>query len=79
MRRATRCLHGLCFPAGLAVFLLLGGCGLAGTAASTATGAATEAEQARQAQQVEQKVQKDIEAAQQKAAEQRAEGEKQAE
>ena len=87
MHHASRCLHDLSqglrahprplFAAGLC--LVLAGCGLAGTAASTATGAAAEAEQARQAQQLEQKVQKDVEAAQQKAAEQRAAAEKQVE
>jgi len=87
MRYASRCFRGLCsslppglyLALGLALGLPLAGCGLAGTAASTAAGAASEAEQARQAQQIEQKVKQDVEAAQQKAAEQREAGEKMAE
>jgi hypothetical protein len=70
---------GVCLALGLALSLALGGCGLAGTAASTAAGATSEAEQARQAKQVEQQVQKDLEATQQKAAQQRETAEKQAE
>ena len=55
----------------LAAALLLGGCGLAETAATGATGAAAEAQQAQQAQQIEQHVRDQVQAAQDAAAAQR--------
>lgn len=54
---------------GMAV--LLGGCGLAETAASGTAGAAAEAQQAQQAQQIEQHVRDQVQAAQDAAAAQR--------
>jgi hypothetical protein len=62
------------FVSGLAILAatLLGGCGLAETTAVTASQAASAAEQAKQGKELEAKVQRDIEAAQQAAADQRA-------
>jgi hypothetical protein len=51
--------------------LLLTGCGLAETSAVAASQAASAAEQAKQGKEMEEKVRRDVEAAQQAAAEQR--------
>ncbi len=59
-----------------ATCLLLGGCGLADTAATGAAGAASAAQQAQEGKKLEEKVQRDVEAAQQQAAATRDEGEK---
>jgi len=55
---------------------LLSGCGLADTAVSSAAGAASEAQQAKQAPQIEQHVRDQIQAAQQQAAAQLDQAEK---
>ena len=62
----------------LAVFAtawLLGGCGLAETTAVAATEAATAAEQAKQGKEMEEKIKRDIAAAQQTSADERAKAE----
>jgi hypothetical protein len=58
-----------------ATSLLLTGCGLAETSAVAASSGATAAEQIKQGKEMEEKVQRDIEAANQAAAEQRAKAE----
>ena len=55
----------------IGLMLLVGGCGLAETAATGAATATTAAEQARDAKATEERVQKEIEAAQHAAANQR--------
>lgn len=51
----------------IATCLLLGGCGLADTAATGAAGAASAAQQAQDGKRLENKVQRDLEAAQRQA------------
>jgi hypothetical protein len=53
------------------------GCGLAGTAVATGTGAAAEVQQAQQAKQLEDRVKREVEQAQQSAAQQRNDAEAQ--
>ncbi len=50
---------------------LCGGCGLAGTTVATGTGAAAEVQQAQQAKQTEDRVKRELDQAQQSAAQQR--------
>ncbi|HEY4340748.1 MAG TPA: hypothetical protein VGM97_12460 [Steroidobacteraceae bacterium] len=57
------------FP--LLAALLCAGCGLAGTAVATGTGAAAEVQQAQQAKQTEDRVKRELDQAQQAAAQQR--------
>jgi hypothetical protein len=54
---------------------LCAGCGLAGTAVATGTGAAAEVQQAQQAKQTEDRVKRELDEAQQAAAQQRNEAE----
>jgi hypothetical protein len=61
----------------LAAALLMSGCGLAETATVAASEAESAAEQAKQGKELEAKVQRDIDAAQKTAADQRAEAEAQ--
>jgi hypothetical protein len=56
---------------------LCAGCGLAGTAVATGTGAAAEVQQAQQAKQTEARVQRELDQAQQAAAQQRNDAESQ--
>ena len=56
---------------------LCAGCGLAGTAVATGTGAAAEAQQAQQAKQTEDRVRRELDQAQQAAAQQRSDAESQ--
>ena len=63
----------------LAAALLMSGCGLAETTAVAASEAETAAEQAKQGKEMEAKVQRDIDAAQKTAADQRAKAEAEAE
>ncbi len=56
---------------------LLAGCGLAGTAVATGTGAAAEVQQAQQAKQTEDRVKRELDQAQQAAAQQRSDAESQ--
>jgi hypothetical protein len=58
--------------AGLAACALLAGCGLAETGAAATTQAAAAAEEIKQGKELEEKVKRDIEAAQQAAADARA-------
>lgn len=53
------------------------GCGLAGTAVATGTGAAAEVQEAQQAKQTEDRVKRELEQAQQTAAQQRTDAESQ--
>ena len=53
------------------------GCGLAGTAVATGAGAAAEVQEAQQAKQTEDRVKREIDQAQQAAAQQRADAESQ--
>jgi hypothetical protein len=53
------------------------GCGLAGTTVATGTGAAAEVQEAQQAKQTEDRVKREVEQAQQAAAQQRADAESQ--
>jgi Na+-translocating ferredoxin:NAD+ oxidoreductase RNF subunit RnfB len=53
------------------------GCGLAGTAVATGTGAAAEVQEAQQAKQTEDRVKRELEQAQQTAAQQRSDAESQ--
>lgn len=61
----------------VSVAALLAGCGLAGTAVATGTGAAAEVQQAQQAKQTEDRVKRELEQAQQAAAQQRSDAESQ--
>jgi hypothetical protein len=63
------------FP--LLVAALCAGCGLAGTAVATGTGAAVEVQQAQQAKQMEDRVKRELDQAQQTAAQQRNDAEAQ--
>jgi hypothetical protein len=63
------------FPALAAA--LCAGCGLAGTAVATGTGAAAEVQQAQQAKQMEDRVKRELDQAQQAAAQQRNDAEAQ--
>jgi hypothetical protein len=65
----------LIFP--LLAAALCTGCGLAGTAVATGTGAAAEVQQAQQAKQVEDRVKRELDQAQQAAAQQRDDAESQ--
>ncbi len=65
----------LCLP--LIAASLCAGCGLAGTAVATGTGAAAEAQQAQQAKQTEDRVKRELDQAQQAAAQQRSDAEAQ--
>lgn len=56
---------------------LCAGCGLAGTAVATGTGAAAEVQQAQQAKQTEDRVKRELDQAQQAAAQQRNDAESQ--
>ena len=56
---------------------LCAGCGLAGTAVGTGAGAAAEVQQAQQAKQDEERVKRELDAAQQAAAQQRSDAEAQ--
>jgi len=56
---------------------LFTGCGLAGTAVATGTGAAAEVQQAQQAKQTEDRVKRELDQAQQAAAQQRNDAESQ--
>jgi hypothetical protein len=56
---------------------LCAGCGLAGTAVATGTGAAAEVQQAQQAKQTEDRVKRELDQAQQAAAQQRSDAESQ--
>lgn len=56
---------------------LCAGCGLAGTAVATGTGAAAEVQEAQQAKQTEDRVKRELDAAQQAAAQQRNDAESQ--
>jgi hypothetical protein len=56
---------------------LCAGCGLAGTAVATGTGAAAEVQQAQQAKQTEDRVKRELDQAQQAAAQQRNDAEAQ--
>ncbi len=67
------------FPAAVTAALVLTGCGLAETTTVAAAEAEAAAQQAKEGKKLEEKVQKDIEAAQAKAAEQRAKAESQSE
>lgn len=72
LRRLSRaCMSFLCAAA-------LSGCGLAGTAGGAAVGASLEVQQAQQAKQTEARVQQQIQDAQQQAAAQRDQAEKDA-
>jgi hypothetical protein len=59
------------------IYGLCAGCGLAGTAIATGTGAAAEAQQAQQAKQTEDRVKRELDQAQQAAAQQRTDAESQ--
>ncbi|HTW75909.1 MAG TPA: hypothetical protein VMD56_13425 [Steroidobacteraceae bacterium] len=74
MRKVARL--GTCAAILLATLVMLSGCGLADTAVSGAAGAASEAQQAQQAKPMEQHVRDQIQAAQQQAAAQLQQAEK---
>jgi tRNA1(Val) A37 N6-methylase TrmN6 len=74
----ARLLALLCRIMPVAVAALCAGCGLAGTAVATGTGAAAEVQQAQQAAQIEDRVKREVDQAQQAAAQQRKDAESQA-
>jgi Na+-translocating ferredoxin:NAD+ oxidoreductase RNF subunit RnfB len=67
----------LCRIMPVAAAALCAGCGLAGTAVATGTGAAVEVQQAQQAKQMEDRVKRELDQAQQSAAQQRNDAESQ--
>jgi hypothetical protein len=77
IHRRTGALRVLRLSLPLLAAALCAGCGLAGTAVATGTGAAAEVQQAQQAKQTEDKVKRELDQAQQDAAQQRAEAESQ--
>src|SRR5665213_3136335 len=67
----------LCRIMPVVVAALCAGCGLAGTAVATGTGAAAEGQHAQQAKQIEDRVKREVDQAQQIAAQQRNDAESQ--